>query len=48
MTNNLYTDNNFLSKALKSISAGAIASFLTQPFEVIKTNMIVSPTLYFG
>lgn len=48
MTNTLYTENNVLSKAVKSISAGAIASFLTQPFEVIKTNMIASPTLYFS
>jgi hypothetical protein len=27
--------------------AGALASLLTQPLEVLKTNMINSPSLYF-
>ena len=35
-----------VSKASKTVCAGAIASFLTQPFEVLKTNMINSPSLY--
>ena len=31
----------------KRMLPGAIASLLTQPLDVIKTNMINSPTLYF-
>ena len=31
----------------KKLLPGAIASLVTQPLEVIKTNMINSPTLYF-
>ena len=32
---------------VKRMLPGAIASLLTQPLDVIKTNMINSPTLYF-
>lgn len=46
MSHSIRTENNVRSKAIRSVCAGAIASFLTQPFEVLKTNMIVSPTLY--
>lgn len=34
------------SKIPKSVYAGAIASFLTQPLEVLKTNLILYPSLY--
>jgi len=33
-------------KFATSLSAGAIASFVTQPFEVMKTNMIASSSNY--
>lgn len=47
MNHSIRTENSVFSKATRSVCAGAIASFLTQPFEVLKTNMIDSPTLYF-
>jgi len=46
MSPNLRTENKTLSTTYKSVYAGAIASLLTQPFEVLKTNMINSPSLY--
>ena len=46
MAQTITAEKSVLSKASKTICAGAIASFLTQPFEVLKTNMIDSPTLY--
>jgi hypothetical protein len=46
MNHKIRTENSFLSSTSKTICAGAVASFLTQPFEVLKTNMIVSPSLY--
>lgn len=39
-------ENKFLGKVVSTLSAGAVASFVTQPFEVMKTNMINAPTLY--
>lgn len=46
MNHSLRTENSFFSKAQRSVCAGSIASLLTQPFEVLKTNMINSPSLY--
>lgn len=37
----------FFKKIPNSAYAGAIASFLTQPLEVLKTNLISYPSLYF-
>ena len=47
MVNALLSEKCFFSKSAKTVYAGALASFLTQPFEVLKTNMINSPSLYF-
>lgn len=46
MSHSLRAENNVLSKAQRSVWAGAIASLITQPFQVLKTNMINSPSLY--
>lgn len=46
MSHTIVHENVIQSKAIKSVYAGAIASFLTQPFQVLKTNMINSPSLY--
>lgn len=46
MSHNLRTENRILPSSYKSVYAGAIASLLTQPFEVLKTNMINSPSMY--
>jgi len=46
MNHNIRTEKNLLSQTQRSICAGALASLLTQPFEVLKTNMIDSPSLY--
>lgn len=46
MSHAITAEKPFFSKASKTVCAGAIASFLTQPFEVLKTNMINSPSLY--
>ena len=35
------------AKLLNTGTAGAVASFLTQPLEVIKTNKINTPTLVY-
>lgn len=35
----------YMSGPMRTVLAGAIASLLTQPFEVLKTNMISSPSL---
>ena len=43
----LCQENLFLSKTMSTFSAGAVASLVTQPFEVLKTNMINAPSLYF-
>ena len=48
MVNGLPSETSIFSKTTKTLYAGALASFLTQPFEVLKTNMINSPSLYFS
>lgn len=47
MPQTLRTQDKILTTPAKTIFAGATASLLTQPFEVLKTNMINSPSLYF-
>lgn len=46
MNHVLNNDDSTYSKFITSLSAGAIASFVTQPFEVMKTNMIISSSNY--
>lgn len=46
MNHNIRTEKSLSSQTQRSICAGALASLLTQPFEVLKTNMIDSPSLY--
>ena len=46
MNSDLRKETTILSKIPKSVYAGAAASFLTQPLEVLKTNLISSPSLY--
>jgi hypothetical protein len=46
MNHGIRTENSIFSQTQRSICAGALASLLTQPFEVLKTNMIDSPSLY--
>lgn len=42
------TDPILSRKLAQTCLAGGIASFLTQPLEVIKTNMINSPNLLYA
>lgn len=46
MNHVLNNDQKTIGKFITSLSAGAIASFVTQPFEVMKTNMIASSSNY--
>lgn len=46
MSRDIIKESSVLSKIPKSVFAGALASFLTQPLEVLKTNLISSPSLY--
>lgn len=47
MNHVLNNEQRRISKFITSLSAGAIASLVTQPFEVMKTNMIASSSNYF-
>jgi hypothetical protein len=46
MTHGVTTNQSALTKFAGTLSAGALASFVTQPFEVLKTNMIASSSTY--
>ncbi len=46
MNHVLNNDQKNIRKFISSLSAGAIASLVTQPFEVMKTNMIASSSNY--
>jgi len=48
MPGTLKVEDSSSLKFLWTGSAGAIASFLTQPLEVIKTNRINSPALVYS
>jgi hypothetical protein len=42
-----FSNDKNLLKMVGTLSAGGIASLVTQPFEVLKTNMINRPSIYF-
>lgn len=44
----MLVEDKTLLRIISTGFAGALASFITQPFEVIKTNRINSPTLLYN
>jgi hypothetical protein len=46
MTHGVATNQSALTKFAGTLSAGALASLVTQPFEVLKTNKIASSSTY--